>query len=72
MAAAKLMKASEWSCREFTEGSTPQNRTVKQWILRGKVRGEIIDGKVYVYEDQRFGVTQQVSNAVSQLVAASG
>ncbi|MCS6237106.1 hypothetical protein G3495_18630 [Shewanella baltica] len=68
---AKLMKASEWAGREFADGSAPQNRTIKTWILRGKVRGAIIDGKVYVYEDQHFGIPQAVSNTVMSLVAAS-
>lgn len=65
------MKASEWSKREFSASSMPQNRTIKSWILKGKVLGRVIDGRIYVYEDQRFGITSSVNSAVSSLIAAS-
>jgi hypothetical protein len=68
---SKLMKASEWANREFTNNSAPQNRTIKHWILRKQIRGAIIDGKTYVYEDQRFGVAQTISNSVARLLEAS-
>ncbi|MEM6231986.1 hypothetical protein [Shewanella scandinavica] len=68
---SKLMRASEWSEREFAANSAPQNRTIKGWILRGVIRGLIVDNKVYVYEYQHFGVAPAVSSAVSDLIAAS-
>lgn len=68
---SKLMKAREWSTREFANSSAPLNRTIKSWILRGVIRGMIVDGKVYVYEDQHFGMAPAVSSAVSDLIAAS-
>lgn len=67
----KLMKASEWAQREFTEASIPQNRTIKAWILKGKLHGKIIDNKAYVFENQYFGVPKNVSDAVSELIAAT-
>ena len=69
---AKLMKASEWSAREFTPGSRPHNKTVKAWIEKGKISGRIIDQQAYVFEDQCFGVPMATSQAVNSLIAASG
>ena len=68
---AKLMKASLWADREFSNCSVPQNRTIKNWILRGIIKGKVIDRKIYVYEDQYYDMTQQVSDCVSNLIAAS-
>ena len=65
------MKASAWAHREFANGSEPINRTIKEWIIRGKVRGAVIDRKIYVYEDQRFGIPQNVANAVAELIKES-
>lgn len=36
---AKLMKASQWGRREFTDDSVPDNRTIKRWVENGLLMG---------------------------------
>lgn len=43
---AKLMKASQWGRREFSNGSIPDNRTIKRWVENGLLMGRIVDGSV--------------------------
>lgn len=45
-AMAKLMKASQWGRREFSNGSIPDNRTIKRWVENGLLMGRIVDGSV--------------------------
>ncbi|MCG9698366.1 hypothetical protein [Shewanella sp. Isolate11] len=67
----RLMKASKWAEREFTKCSAPQNRTIKNWVLKGKVRGKVVDENVFVFENERFGIPKHISDTVSALIAAS-
>jgi hypothetical protein len=55
---AKLMKASLWSKREFTKDSIPDNRTIKRWVENGLLMGRIVDGSVFVYETEKWELTQ--------------
>ncbi|MCG9745969.1 MULTISPECIES: hypothetical protein [Shewanella] len=68
---AKLMKARLWAKREFENDSVPQNRTIKNWILRGDIKGKVIGRRTYVYEDQYYDMIQEVSDCVSSLIAES-
>jgi hypothetical protein len=65
---AKLMKASLWSKREFTKDSIPDNRTIKRWVENGLLMGRIVDGSVFVYETEKWGVDSIVNQAVRQLI----
>lgn len=67
----KLMKASQWAKREFSDGSIPDRRTIRAWVMNGKVSGQIIDSNVYVYETETFGVRSEVSAAVMALISGS-
>ena len=55
-AMAKLMKASQWGRREFSNGSIPDNRTIKRWVENGLLMGRIVDGSVFVCETEKWGV----------------
>lgn len=64
---AKLMTVTNWKNREFADGSQPQNKTIKQWIEDGKIRGVVDDdGRSWVYENVKFGVSDEVMNLVRQ------
>ena len=65
---AKLMKASLWGKREFSIDSIPDNRTIKRWVENGLLMGRIIDGSVFVYETEKWGVDSIVNQAVRQLI----
>lgn len=65
---AKLMKASLWSKREFTKDSIPDNRTIKRWVENGLLMGRIVDGSVFVYETEKWGIDSIVNQAVRQLI----
>lgn len=65
---AKLMKASQWGRREFTDDSVPDNRTIKRWVENGLLMGRIVDGSVFVCETEKWGVDSMVSQAVRQLI----
>lgn len=64
----KLMKASNWAKREFEFDSLPDNRTIKKWIENSCLRGRIINGSVWVYSSEKWGVDATVSQAVMQLI----
>ena len=55
---AKLMKASQWGRREFTDDSVPDNRTIKRWVENGLLMGRIVDGSVFVCETENGASTQ--------------
>lgn len=57
-AMAKLMKASQWGRREFSDGSIPDNRTIKRWVENGLLMGRIVDGSVFVCETENGESTQ--------------
>lgn len=65
---AKLMKASQWGKREFTKDSIPDNRTIKRWVENGLLTGKIVDGAVFVFESEKWGVDSMVNHAVRQLI----
>lgn len=65
---AKLMKASQWGRREFTNDSVPDNRTIKRWVENGLLMGRIVDGSVFVFETEKWGVDSMVSQAVRKLI----
>ncbi len=48
----KLVKASEWAKRAFSEASRPDPKTIRKWILDGVVPGVCIVKTVYVYEEE--------------------
>lgn len=50
----KLMKASQWSEREFEVNSTPDNRTIKRWINDGLLKGKILQGSVWVFSSEKW------------------
>ena len=64
----KKMKLSKWAAREFTACSVPNVKTLRKWVDIGKVRGTVIDGHYFVFEDFRFG---DVSSAVVELIRQS-
>ena len=68
IAMAKLMKASKWGKREFTKDSIPDNRTIKRWVENGLLTGKIVDGTVFVYESEKWGVDSMVNHTVLQLI----
>lgn len=68
IAMAKLMKASQWGKREFTQDSIPDNRTIKRWVENGLLTGKIVDGTVFVYESEKWGVDSMVNHTVLQLI----
>lgn len=65
---AKLMKASLWGEREFEVGSIPDNRTIRRWIEKGKLRGRVVDGTVLVCSSEKWGVDSIVSKSVRRLI----
>ena len=65
---AKLMKASQWGKREFTNDSIPDNRTIKRWVENGLLTGKIVDGTVFVFESEKWGVDSMVNHTVRQLI----
>ncbi|HEE9631261.1 hypothetical protein AB4P17_09790 [Escherichia coli] len=65
---AKLMKASQWSRREFTHDSIPDNRTIRRWIENGLLAGRVVDGSIFVYDSEKWGVSSVVNSAVLQLI----
>ncbi|MCF2827114.1 MULTISPECIES: hypothetical protein [unclassified Pseudoalteromonas] len=67
----KLMKVRDWLSREFVEGSAPSLETIRRLMDNGEIQGRIVGKKMYVFEDQRFGVSQNVSNAVDKLIRMS-
>ena len=67
----RLMKLSQWAKREFTPESIPCVRTLRSWVINGRVRGLVIDGRFYVYESFRFGCPEDISNAVDALIDLS-
>lgn len=69
IAMAKLMKASQWGKREFTKDSIPDNRTIKRWVENGLLTGKIVDGSVFVFESEKWGVDSMVNHAVRQLIS---
>lgn len=71
MSKVKLMKAKDWLAREFVQGSAPSMPQLKRLIELGEIRGRIVDSKAYVYEDQSFGVEQNISTAVDKLIRMS-
>lgn len=66
---AKLMRASLWSKREFSEGSIPDKRTIKRWVENGLLKGKIVDGFVWVCESEKWGVDSAVNKIVRQLIS---
>jgi|GEM_PF-562703 len=66
---AKLMKASQWGKREFTKDSIPDNRTIKRWVENGLLTGKIVDGAIFVFESEKWGVDSMVNHAVRQLIS---
>ncbi|EGX6617207.1 hypothetical protein JE592_003352 [Salmonella enterica] len=66
---AKLMKASQWGQREFTKDSVPDNRTIKRWIENGIITGKIVDGSIFVFESEKWGVNSLVSQTVRNLIS---
>lgn len=65
---SKLMKATAWGKREFENGSIPDNRTIKRWIENGYLRGRIIDGAIWVFSSEKWGVECSVNDAVNRLI----
>ena len=65
---AKLMKASQWGQREFTKDSIPDNRTIKRCVANGLLTGKIVDGSVFVFESEKWGVDSMVNQTVRQLI----
>lgn len=65
---AKLMKASQWGKREFAKDSIPDNRTIKRWVENGLLTGKIVDGSVFVFESEKWGVDSIVNHTVRQLI----
>lgn len=65
---AKLMKASQWGRREFSNGSIPDNRTIKRWVENGLLMGRIVDGSVLSAKQKNGGVDSMVSQAVRKLI----
>ncbi|MBQ4864580.1 hypothetical protein J8L98_23130 [Pseudoalteromonas sp. MMG013] len=64
----KLMRASQWAKREFTPGSIPTARTLRQWVENGVVEGRIIDGAAFIFDTEKAGLNSQVSSAVNSLL----
>ncbi len=50
-----LMKVSQWIELTFEEGSKPTTNTVKNWIRRGDLHGEVLAGKHYVTVNEDGG-----------------
>ena len=68
---SKMMKASLWVRREFTEGSYPDMRSVKKWIQDGVIAGRVVGKHAWVEECQRFGTSHRVSSVADCLVKMS-
>ncbi|RLV60410.1 hypothetical protein D5018_07060 [Parashewanella curva] len=66
----KLMKASHWAKREFDQGSMPCAKTLRNWIKSGIVEGRFIDGKPYVFANERAGIDARVADGVKALLRA--
>ncbi|RLV59464.1 hypothetical protein D5018_11805 [Parashewanella curva] len=66
----KLMRASAWAKREFDQGSMPTAKTIRSWIKSGIIEGRFIDGKAYVFANERAGMMSKVSDDVSALLRA--
>lgn len=47
----KLMLATEWAAKYFTEDSRPSEVTLARWLRDGKVPGRRVGGRQYVDED---------------------
>jgi len=71
----KFMKVSAWVEREFSEGSRPQNRTIREWIETGSIVGVLVGGKsrklAYVRCDQTVAAINEIDNAVNELIQLS-
>ncbi|MDK2594230.1 hypothetical protein [Pseudoalteromonas obscura] len=65
------MKVRGWLAREFVEGSAPSLPTIRRLLNEGEIKGRTVGTKIYIFEDQRFGVSQNVSNAVDKLIRMS-
>lgn len=65
---AKLMKASLWGRREFSAESIPDNRTIRRWIENGLLAGRVVDGSVFVYDSEKWGVASVINSTVLQLM----
>ncbi len=65
---AKLMKASQWARREFEKGSIPTPKTIKKWVQNGVISGKIIDQSVWVFSNEKMGVSSSVSAHVRALI----
>ncbi|WP_026971628.1 hypothetical protein [Aliagarivorans marinus] len=67
----KLMRATKWAQREFSEGSVPTSRTLRRWIETGVVRGTVIEDISYIEEDQSFVLSVKTAQVVDELVKLS-
>ncbi len=61
----KLVKANEWAERVFSEGSRPDPKTIKKWVLEGVVQGVCIRKTVYVNEFEFEEMIKKQSNTAS-------
>ncbi|MBM7070582.1 hypothetical protein JQC92_00795 [Shewanella sp. 202IG2-18] len=66
----KLMKASLWARREFDVDSTPSPKTIRSWIKSGIIEGRFIDGKAYVFTQEKAGLAPSISKSVGELLRA--
>lgn len=46
----KLMAASEWTAKYFSEGSRPAEITVMRWLRDGTIPGRKVGGRWFVDE----------------------
>ncbi len=67
----KLMKAAKWAAREFESDSIPDNRTIKRWVENGYLKGRVIDGSVWVYSAERWGIDSEINNTVRKFIIES-
>lgn len=73
MSKVKLMKARKWAEQHFTPESMPNQRCLRNWVVEGTVKGELIGPgqQAYVYEDQVPGTISKAHSIALELAANS-
>jgi hypothetical protein len=65
----QLTRISNWRQKWFTPDSMPAVNTVKSWINKGVIDGEIIDGNYFIYSSDNSPLTSKPNDQALALVA---
>jgi hypothetical protein len=66
-----LMLASQWAAKYFATGSAPDLRTIRSWVQKNEVAGEVIGKQTYVDEKAWLSRSKGTGNELADRILRS-